>query len=268
MLLYQPNIIRTLEKETIIMKTLLLIIFILFIQVSCSKQSSDLSFLNGEWISDSLKVKNNDHWREFLYFKNGKLLAQTTWWGQNYVLNKKLDIQNNQFRDSKGNYYSINLIDSLTIEIKGNEYYGKFIKEKYQPENIDSAIKEFEQAQKNRNQLIGTWKIVTLEKKLRSDADPKDPINKEFLKSTEFEKLLEIPINSIDHIDLDLENFTIHLKNGKNHQYPCIVRPESFDLSSEDMIFNLKYKIESSKKFRIKTYNTIGIYIDIIFAKQ
>ncbi|WP_347218566.1 hypothetical protein [Chryseobacterium sp.] len=250
------------------MRTYVAIIFISILQLSCSKKDSDGAFLNGEWMSDSLKVKKNDHWREFLYFKNGKLLAQTTWWGQNYVLNKNLDIQKNQFIDAKGNIYSINIIDSLTIEVKGNEYYGRFIREQVQSENIDTAINEFEQAQKNRNQLIGNWKIIKAEKKLRSDADQKDPINQEFLKSTEFEKLLDIPTSSINHIDLDQENFTIHLKNGKNIQYPYILRPESFDLSSEDMIFNLKYKIESLHQFRIKTYNTIGMYIDIIFVKQ
>lgn len=250
------------------MKTSILILLISLFQISCLQKNADLSYLNGEWVSDSLQVKNNDHWREFLYFKNGKLLAQTTWWGQNYILNKNQNIQNSQFRDAKGNTYSINLLDSLTIEIKGNEYYGRFIKEKSQSDDIDAAITEFKQAQKNRNQLIGTWKIVKLEKKLRSDADQKDPINQEFLKSAEFEKLLDTPASLIHHIELDQENFTIHLKNGKNHQYPCIVRPESIDLSSEDMIFNLKYKIESSRQFRIKTYNTIGIYIDIIFAKQ
>ncbi|MDN3691293.1 hypothetical protein QWZ06_02970 [Chryseobacterium tructae] len=250
------------------MKTSVLILFIAIFQISCFQKNSDLSFLNGEWVSDSIKVKNNNHWREFLYFKNGKLLAQTTWWGQNYVLNKNLDIQKNQFTDAKGNIYSIKLIDSLTIEVKGKEYYGKFIKEKFQPENIDSTIIEFEQAQKNRNQLIGNWKIIKLEKKLRSDADLNDPINQEFLKSTEFEKLLDIPTSSINHINLDLENFTIHLKNGKNYQYPYVLGPESFELFSEDMVFSLNYKIESPHQFRIKTYNTIGIYIDIIFAKQ
>ncbi|MCS4303284.1 hypothetical protein [Chryseobacterium sp. BIGb0232] len=250
------------------MKPLLLIILISILQLSCSKKNSDTAFLNGEWMSDSLKVKNNDHWREFLHFKNGKLLAQTTWWGKNYVLNKNLDIQNNKFTDAKGNTYSINIIDSLTIEVKGNEYYGRFIKEQVQSEDIDTAINEFEQAQKNRNQLIGNWKIIKLEKKLRSDADQKDPINQEFLKSTEFEKLLDIPTSSINHINLDLENFTIHLKNEKNYQYPYVLGPESFELFSEDMIFNLKYKIESPQQFRIKTYNTAGIYIDIIFAKQ
>lgn len=250
------------------MKTLLLAILISIVLISCSKQSSDLSFLNGEWISDSLKVKNDDHWREFLYFKNGTLLAQTTWWGPNYVLNKSQDIHNSQFRGPKGNIYSITLIDSLTMEVKGNEYYGKFIKEKFQPEDINATINKFEQAQKNRKQLIGTWKIIKLEKRLRSDANPKDPINHEFLKSIEFEELLDAPISSIRHINLNNENFTIQLKSGKYHQYPYILGPDSFDLSSEDMIFNLKYKIESPQQFRIETYNTIGIYIDIIFAKQ
>ncbi|WP_160136045.1 hypothetical protein [Chryseobacterium sp. c4a] len=250
------------------MKTSMLVLCISLFQISCLQKNSDLSFLNGEWISDSLQVKNDDHWREFLYFKNGKLLAQTTWWGQNYVLNKNLNIQKNQFTDAKGKIYSINLIDSLTIEVKGNEYYGRFIKEKFQPENIDSTINEFEEAQKNRKQLIGTWKIIKLEKRLRSDADQKDPINQEFLKSTEFNKLLYIPISSINHIDLDQENFTIHLKNGKNHQYPYILDTNSIDVYSGDVIYPLKYKIESPQQFKIETYNTIGIYIDIIFAKQ
>lgn len=250
------------------MKSFLLVLFISLFQISCLQKNADLSFLNGVWVSDSLQVKNNDHWREFLYFKNGKLLAQTTWWGPNYVLNKNQNIHNNQFTDAKGNPYSITLIDSLTIEVKGNEYYGKFIKEKHPPENIDSAITEFEQAQKNRNQLIGTWKIIKLEKRLRSDADLSDPINKEILKSPEFEKILFYTVPSIDKIEMDNKDFTIYLKDQKQHRCSYILDPNSIDVYSDDVIYPLKYKIESPQQFRVKTYNTIGIYIDIIFAKQ
>lgn len=250
------------------MKTFLLILLASIFQISCLQKNSDLSFLNGEWMSDSLQVKNDDHWREFLYFRNGKLLAQTTWWGQNYVLNKNLDIQKNQFTDAKGKIYSIKRIDSLTIEVKGNEYYGRFIKEKFQPENINSAIREFEKAQKKRTIFLGNWKIIKIKKRFRWNMDLKDPINQAAIKNSESDKILDCPINLIDHIQLDKTNFTIYSKNGKNDQYPYILTPESIQLSSEDMIFDLKYSINSAHQLTIASYNTFGIYIDIIFAKQ
>ena len=132
------------------MKIILLIALLSIFQISCLDKKADLTFLNGEWITDTLNTKNSDNWKEFIYFRNGKILAHTTWWGKNYVLNENQNIVNNQFKDNQNNIYKIKVIDSSEIEIIGNNYYAIFKKDKNQPEKINSEILKFKKSQSNK----------------------------------------------------------------------------------------------------------------------
>ncbi len=164
-------------------------------------------------MTDSLNTKNSDNWKEFIYFKNGKLLAHTTWWGKNYILNENQNIINHKFQDNQNNSYKIEVIDSSQIEIIGKDYYAKFIKDKNQPNNINSEILQFKISQRNREKLIGKWQINNVQKILADKEYEKEPVYLELLKSSDFDKFLSFPSSKIDFIQIDYSNFTVYFKD-------------------------------------------------------
>lgn len=89
-----------------------------FLLVSCSKNPGH-PFFNGEWMSDSLVTKENDHWREFLHFENGKV-AQTTRWGKKYLLHKNMAVKDLKIYDQNNVLYQIKLLDSNRIILEAS----------------------------------------------------------------------------------------------------------------------------------------------------
>lgn len=243
-----------------------LIAIVLLLQISCSKRNDDLLFLNGEWSSDSLKSKKSDQWKEFLYFKDGKLLAHTTWWGKNYLINENQDIVNNQFKDKQGNVFNVKIIDSLNLEITGTDYYANFTKDPSQPNNIISTIKEFKNSQINREILYGKYRLVDIKRRIGNIEYLEDPTYKELLKSKEFDKIIGIPTEQIDYITIDNEKFSISTRRGAKIPLTYIVNPESIDLYSGDVIYKLNYKLYHNT-VTLENYDRIGIFIDFILKK-
>lgn len=249
-----------------VMKIILLIALLLLFQISCSNKKTELAFLNGEWITDTLNTKNSENWKEFIYFRNGKILAHTTWWGRNYVLNENQNIVNEQFKDHHNNIYKIKVIDSSEIEIIGNNYYARFKKDKNQPKNINSEILEFKKSQNNKQKLIGIWKICNIQKKLEKEEFQKEPIYQELLKSSDFDKFLNFPTKKIDFIQFNHTSFTVFLKNKKEIKFDYIINSDSIDLYVGDVIYKIYYKL-SENKMVYKNFDKIGITTEIIFAK-
>jgi len=248
------------------MKILPLIIILLLFCISCSNSKSDLTILDGEWITDSLNTKNSDNWKEFIYFKNGKLLAHTTWWGKNYILNENQTIINNQFHDNQNNSYKIEVIDSSQIKIIGKDYYAKFIKDKNQPDNINSEILEFKISQRNKEKLIGKWKINNVQKIVADKEYEKEPVYLQLLKSTDFNKFLSFPSSKIDFIQIDDSDFTVFFKDKKEIKFNYIINSDSIDLYVGDVIYNVRYKL-SENTMVYENYDKIGIITRIFFAR-
>lgn len=250
-----------------VMKIILPIAFLLLFQISCSNKKTELGILNGEWITDTLNTKNSDNWKEFIYFKNGKILAHTTWWGRNYVLNENQNILNEQFKDNQNNIYKIKVIDSSEIEIIGNNYYARFKKDKNQPENINSEILEFKKSQNNKQKLTGKWKISSIQKKLDKEEFQNEPIYKELLKSSDFDKFLYFSTKEIDFIQFNYTIFSAFLKNKKKINLDYIVNIDSIDLYVGDVIYKIHYKL-SENKMVYKNFDKIGITTEIVFSKS
>jgi len=248
------------------MKILPLIIILLLFCISCSNSKSDLTILDGEWITDSLNTENSDNWKEFIYFKNGKLLAHTTWWGKNYILNENQTIINNQFHDNQNNSYKIEVIDSSQIKIIGKDYYAKFIKDKNQPDNINSEILEFKISQRNKEKLIGKWKINNVQKIVADKEYEKEPVYLQLLKSTDFNKFLSFPSSKIDFIQIDDSDFTVFFKDKKEIKFNYIINSDSIDLYVGDVIYNVRYKL-SENTIVYENYDKIGIITRIFFAR-
>ncbi|KNB60678.1 hypothetical protein [Chryseobacterium sp. Hurlbut01] len=246
------------------MRKFSLLFIILLFQISCYKHNNDLSFLNGEWSSDSLRSKKSDGWKEFLYFKNGKLLAHTTWWGKNYLINENQDIIKGQFQDKLGNIFKVKVIDSLNIKVIGKDYSANFIKESYQPENIISSLNEFKNSQIMREKLYGKYKIIGIKRRLKNTDFSENPFYKELLKSKEFDKIITIPAERIDFITIDNKRFSITTNDGIQHKFSYIINPQSIDLYNGDIIYPLKYQL-SNNIFTLEIQDNIGICIDIIF---
>ncbi|GEM_PF-4016048 len=225
-----------------------------------------MTILDGEWITDSLNTKNSDNWKEFIYFKNGKLLAHTTWWGKNYILNENQTIINNQFHDNQNNSYKIEVIDSSQIKIIGKDYYAKFIKDKNQPDNINSEILEFKISQRNKEKLIGKWKINNVQKIVADKEYEKEPVYLQLLKSTDFNKFLSFPSSKIDFIQIDDSDFTVFFKDKKEIKFNYIINSDSIDLYVGDVIYNVRYKL-SENTMVYENYDKIGIITRIFFAR-
>ena len=108
-------------------KLLTILTLLLTTTISWSQNTISLNFLKGEWISDSIRSDQSDHWREFVFIDSLGHFYRTTWWADDYVIDRQLKISRNQILKDGQSYLTIQILDSNTIELTNQDYYGIFI---------------------------------------------------------------------------------------------------------------------------------------------
>lgn len=216
-----------------------LLILSALIMVCCSK-TYDASFFKGEWLSDSLVTKENDHWREFLYFDDGHA-ARTTVWGRQYLLNKNLKVKDLQLYERDKALFRIKVIDSNKITVEGKDYYGSFRRSNYQPDEMRTAVAIAEKTESQRKKLLGQWKAINFS--IVSLQDPKDTFT---IHLPEHRKIAVISTDEITAVNIGYDQLSFHTNNHiRSFEYNA--EPDKINFISGDVIFSLKYYFQNER---------------------
>lgn len=213
-----------------------------FLLVSCFKEKEyKPNFFNGEWLSDSLVTKENDHWREFLYFQNG-YAARTTFWGKQYLLNKNLRVRDLKLYDRGKALFHIKVIDSNRIVVEGKGYYGSFFRDNFQIGDIKKSIFQAEETEKQRKRLIGNWKAVDF-KTISLSKNQEDTF---IIQSPEQRRIAGIPTHEITSVDFGYNMLLFHC-NARTIPFGYSAEPDTIEFRSGDVIYSLKYYFEKER---------------------
>ena len=142
-----------------------ILVIILLTQFSYCQNSIEIDFSNTEWMSDSLEIKNETQWREFVFFDSIGNFTRTTWWNENYVLDKG-ELIKQTIKSEKGNY-QIEIIDSFNIKISKPNYVGFFYGNPWKENNdFNESVNRFVIGDSIKKILIGNWEYESHEMKL------------------------------------------------------------------------------------------------------
>ncbi|WP_223606230.1 hypothetical protein [Chryseobacterium sp. OSA05B] len=211
-----------------------------FLLVSCSKDYKP-DFFNGEWLSDSLVTKDNDHWREFLHFENGQA-ARTTYWGKKYLLNKNLQIKGLEMYDRDKVLFQIKVLDSNKIIVEGKGYFGSFFRSDFQLDHMKKAISRAEETERQRKRLIGKWKTVDF-KTISLSTNEEDAL---IIQSPEQRRIAGVPTNEITSVDFGYNMLLFHC-NTRTIPFEYSAEPDTIEFRSGDVIYSLKFYFEKER---------------------
>lgn len=217
-----------------------LLILSALVMICCSK-NYDPSFFKGEWLSDSLVTKENDHWREFLYFDNG-YAARTTVWGRQYLLNKNLKVKDLQLYDRDKPLFRIKVIDSNKIAVEGKDYYGSFTRSDAQLYPLKTAVAIAEKTEKQRQKLFGKWKMISF-KTMALSGLQEDKMIADHMRDV---KLEDIPLKEINSVDFKYDIFSVQHRD-KTTSFEYSAEPDKIDFYSGDMIFSFTYYFQKEQ---------------------
>ena len=248
-----------------VMKHTITLILILILSTSVQAQREiDLEFLKGEWISDSLRTSEPERWRDFVFIDSLGQFYRTTWWSENYVLDKKLKVEGNRIKKNNDEQFKIVVIDSNTIELNGNNYYGLFKRDPW-PNigNFQESLNRFIVGDSIKKIITGGWILTKFEaiQTDNNDAYPQDYLNsyknRDFLNQSVEEKL-EIKFNANN-------KFEITGNNGKLNYRRFMVDDEKIQLWKSDYIISLDFEFMDNNLVVIE--NKHGIKRKLIFEK-
>jgi len=247
------------------MKHAITIIFILIFSTSTKAQSEiTLEFLKGEWISDSLRTNETERWRDFVFIDSLGQFYRTTWWSENYVLDKKLKVNGNRIEKSSEEKFKITAVDSNTIELNGTNYYGLFKRDPWP--NIGSyqeSLNRFIVGDSIKKLLTGKWNLKKIEI-LQSDKNADYP--KEYLESYKYRDFLNQSAKEQLEITFRKDNkFQINGNNGEINYHRFIVDDEKIQLWKSDYIISLYCELNKGDLIIIETKH--GIERKLIFNK-
>lgn len=232
-----------------------------FLLVSCFKEKEyKPNFFNGEWLSDSLVTKENDHWREFLYFQNG-YAARTTVWGKQYLLNKNLRIRDLKLYDRDKALFHIKVIDSNRIVVKGKDYYGSFVRNDFQSSDMKKAVSTAEETQKQRKKLLGDWNTISF-KTIPLSNSLENKIIAGYLQD---EEIIDIPLKKISSLNFNYTTFSIHTA-AKISNFEYSAKPDEVKFDSGDAVYSFKYYFQKDQLI-INYSKTMGFLHILTFEK-
>jgi hypothetical protein len=248
------------------MKHVITIIIVLIFSSSIQAQKEImLEFLKGEWISDSLRTSEPNRWREFIFIDSLGQFHRTTWWSENYVLDEKLKVERNRIRKNNAEYLNIVAIDSSTIELNGNNYYGLFKRDRWP--NIGSyqeSLNRFIVGDSIKKTLVGNWNLKKIEA-IQTDNNAEYP--KEYLNSYKNRAFLNQPIDKEVQIKFVKNNkFEVDGDNGKVHYHRFMVDDEKIQIWKSDYIISLYFELKENDL--IINENKHGIKRKLIFKKS
>jgi hypothetical protein len=139
------------------MKLIKILILANFFQLASCQNTIEMDFSNTKWVSDSLNIKDQNQWREFVFIDSIGNFTRTTWWNENYILdNGKLNT-NKLIITGKSNY-KIEIIDSFNIKISTQNYEGYFNGNPWEEHlYFLESLNRFIVADSVKNLLVGNW---------------------------------------------------------------------------------------------------------------
>jgi hypothetical protein len=249
-----------------VMKYVITIIIVLIFSSSVQAQKEiTLEFLKGEWISDSLRTSEPDRWREFIFIDSLGQFHRTTWWSENYVLDEKLKVERNKIRKNNAEYLNIIAIDSSTIELNGNNYYGLFKRDRWP--NIGSyqeSLNRFIVGDSIKKILIGNWNLIKIE---AIQTDKNDEYPKEYLDSYKNRDFLNQSVINRVQITFKKNNkFEVKGNDGNIVYHRFMVDDEKIQLWKSDYIISLYSELKENNLVIVE--NKHGIERKLIFEKE
>lgn len=230
-----------------------------FLLVSCYKDYKP-EFFSGEWLSDSLVTKDNDHWREFLHFENCQA-ARTTYWGKKYLLNKNLQLKGLEMYDRDKALFQIKVLDSNKIIVEGKDYYGSFLRNDFQLDDMKKAVSKAEETEKQRKKLLGKWKAVDFKTIPLSDS-PENKIMAGYLQDDE---IVDIRLKEINSLNFNYKTFSIH-NAAKTSAFEYSAEPNKITFDSGDAVYSFKYYFQKERLI-IEYQKTMGFLHILTFEK-
>jgi hypothetical protein len=248
------------------MKHSITIILILIFSTSTKAQSEiTLEFLKGEWISDSLRTNETKRWRDFVFIDSLGQFYRTTWWSENYVLDKKLKVNGNRIEKYNEEKFKITAVDSNTIELNGTNYYGLFKRDPWP--NIGSyqeSLNRFIVGDSIKKILIGNWKLEKIE---AIQTDKNDEYPKEYLDSYKNRDFLNQSVSKLVQITFKKNNkFEIKGNNGNIVYHRFMVDHEKIQLWKSDYIISLYSELKEDNLIIVE--NKHGIERKLIYEKE
>ena len=240
-----------------------LVIAVVLAASGCSRPASTPDpRLLGEWMSDTASYEGGP-WREFLYIDSTGSFMRATWWASEYVNDTNLRVAGTQILLDDSTYYSVDIIDSLHIEVTRPGYHGRFGRS-------TPVTSEYYQDWKNRflvgntskQKLVGEWRIVGIPV-VRADSSAFIP--DEYLKEEAKRPFLGgSPIISVS-LTFSLNNEVKVVSDSSKSDFKFTIDDEKISIPMGDTFYNHKYAFNNDT-LRL-TQSRGVIYRDLLFLK-
>ena len=207
-------------------------------------------------MSDSLEIKNETQWREFVFFDSIGNFTRTTWWNENYVLDKG-ELIKQTIKSEKGNY-QIEIIDSFNIKISKPNYVGFFYGNPWKENNdFNESVNRFVIGDSIKKILIGNWEYESHEMKLAEHLNYYNEIP-DFAKN-KLERLGGLEIENKPNLEVTKNNELIVTDSlGNQIEYKFIFDDEEISIRRSDYIIRLGYEIDEKGNLIIVTKPIVG----------
>ncbi len=246
-----------LKNKKFVNRIIPILIIILSMQFIQCRKSIKMDFSNTEWISDSLDLKDQTQWREFVYFDSIGSFIRTTWWNENYVLDEG-SLAEYTIKAKKGDY-KIEIIDSFNIKITKADYVGIFHGNPWKKdEDFDRNLNRFIFGDSIKKKLIGTWNYSRNEIELGDYLKLYDELP-EFAEK-KFKRVCQRSIGDDLKIQFTNKNKLIaeNEEEGKI-EFRYSVNEKEMDLSRSDYILSIDYELLNLENLVItKEYQSMG----------
>ena len=182
--------------------------------------------------------------REFLFFDSIGNFTRTTWWNENYVLDRGILID--QTVETQSSKYQIEIIDSFNIKISRKKYAGYFYGNPWkQDEDFTRSLNRFIVGDSMKKLLVGNWVYELHEMKLAEHLNFYNKIP-DFVEN-KLGRIGELKIENQPNLEITKSNefiVTDSLGNIKSYRY--IIDDDEISLRVSDYIISLGYEIDEN----------------------
>lgn len=216
----------------------------------------EIDFSNTEWMSDSLEVKDESQWREFVFIDSTGKFTRTTWWNQRYVLDKG-ELIDKIVKAENGNY-QIEIIDSFNIKISKLNYVGFFHGNPWKEnKNFKSSLNSFIIGDSMKEMMIGNWEYESHELKLAEHFSLDEEFS-DFAKN-KLERVGALKIINQPKLKITKDNeFIISDSLGNQIEYLFMIDDKAISIRRSDYIITLGYEFDKNGNLIIVNKLRVG----------
>jgi hypothetical protein len=242
------------------MKKSLYILFFLLISANLFSQTNiEIDYRHTEWASDTIYDLKEERWRDFILFDSLLNFTRASWWSEEYILDRG-KLRNNDSIISLNGDYTLEVLDSNTIVISNDSYYGRFRGNPWKfNKYFDRYKTRFEVGDSIKKILLGIWHFDSLQVKFDESIQIFDSIPMPEELKDRFHSFYGKKLNDSLSFNFSIDNILlVDDLISPSTKYSYKVDNEEIDLSKSDYVIGIDYKLIDDNHLKLIKKNGLG----------